>query len=69
MTKKIESEITKFKKLQSLFQGKDTGQGLIDVNLQDYFDFTMKEGSVFEKRSILECLDNKIIIRDKKNNC
>ena len=45
---------------------KDTGQDIIDVNLQDYFDFTMKDGSVFEKRSMLECLDNKIIIQGKK---
>jgi len=65
VTEKMENEIQKFKKLQSMFLGKKRKSEIIDVDLQDYFKFMLKEGSVLEKRNILECLNNEIFMKNK----
>lgn len=61
----IKEEINKFKKLQNVFLGKKYIPDIINVDLQDYFKFILKEGSVLEQRTILGCLKNKIIMNKK----
>jgi len=65
ITIKLKNEIRKFKKLQGMFLGKKYSEGVINVDIQDYFKFTLKEGSVLEQRNILECLNNEIIMKSK----
>jgi len=65
ISEKIKEEISKFKKLQSMFLGKKSTLEIINVDLQDYFKFILKEGSVLEQRNILGCLKNKIIMNKK----
>jgi len=66
LTDKLNLEIKKFKKLQAMFLGKENSSKIQPVDLQHYAKFVLKEGSILEKRSILECLKSDIILADKK---
>lgn len=65
VNKKIEYEIMKFKKIQAMFEGKKSDIEIKNVNIQDYFIFILREGSVLEKRSVLECVSNNILLKNK----
>lgn len=65
ITSKIQDEIKRFKKLQSMFLGKENTPDIKNVDLRDYVKFTLKEGSILEKRAILECFKNEIILKEK----
>lgn len=65
ITDKLKGEVKKFKKLQSMFLGKKGTDEIINVDIQDYFKFILKEGSILEQRNILECLNNEIIMKKK----
>jgi len=65
LTEKLNLEIKKFKKMQQMFLGKKTSEKIVSINLQDYLKFIMKEGSILEKRGILECLNNEIFMKNK----
>lgn len=66
LTDKLNLEIKKFKKLQAMFLGKENKPKIQDIDLRDYAKFVLKEGSILEKRSVLECLKSEIILKDKK---
>jgi len=66
LTEKLDVEIKKFKKMQQMFLGNKTSVDIVSVNLQDYLKFILKEGSILEKRGILECLNNEIFMKERK---
>jgi DNA invertase Pin-like site-specific DNA recombinase len=66
LTDKLDMEIQRFKKLQAMFLGKEKTKGINNIDLKDYMKFVLKEGSILEKRSVLECIKSEIIISNKK---
>lgn len=66
LTDKLNLEIKKFKKLQAMFLGKEHIQKIHKVDIRDYAIFVLKDGTILEKRSILECLKSQIIMKDGK---
>jgi len=36
-----------------------------DVDIRNYAKYILKEGNVYEKRELLECLKSKLILKDK----
>ena len=37
-----------------------------DLDIRNYAKYVLKEGSILEKREVLACLENKLVMRDKK---
>ncbi len=58
-------EIKKFKKVQEVFQGKENIPNIQKVDIRDYAIFVIKDGTILEKRSILECLKSQIFLKNK----
>lgn len=66
LTVKLNSEIQKFKKLQAMFLGKQITEKIEPIDLRDYAKFVLKEGSILEQRSVLGCISDDLILKDKK---
>ncbi len=66
LTSKLNAEIQKFKKLQSMFLGKKKSEKIETIDLRDYAEFVLKEGSVLEQRSVLECISSELVLKNKK---
>jgi len=66
LTEKLNEEIKHFKKLQAMFLGKENKPKIQDIDLRDYMKFVLKEGSILEKRSVLESLSGEINIHNRK---
>ena len=64
ITAKLNDEIRKFKKLQSMFLGKKKTEKIELIDVKDYARFILKEGTAFEQRAILECVSNELIFKD-----
>lgn len=65
LNEKMNLEIQRFKKMQAMFLGKENRSKIQKVDLQDYAKFVLKEGTILEKRSILECLKSEIVLKDR----
>jgi site-specific DNA recombinase len=65
INQKIEDEIKRFKKLQSMFLGDKGGVDIQAVDIRGYVRFILKDGSMTEKRAILGCFKNEIIMKNK----
>ena len=65
LTDKLNFEIKRFKKLQAMFLGKEKTKDIQPIDLREYATFVLKEGSVLEKRSILECLKSEMVMKDR----
>ncbi len=66
LTAKLDIEIQKFKKLQAMFLSRKKTDNIESIDLKDYMKFVLKEGSILEQRAVLECINNKLILKDKK---
>ena len=66
LNEKLKLEIKRFKKLQAMFLGKEKTKVIQTIDIRDYAVFVLKEGSVLEKRSILECLNSEMVMKDRK---
>ena len=66
ISEKINLEIKRFKKLQSMFLGNESSSDIQKVDLRYYVKFVLKEGTLLEKRLILGCIKNDLILRDRK---
>lgn len=65
LTEKLNLEIQRFKKMQAMFLSKEKTKSIQPIDLREYATFVLKEGSILEKRSILECLKSEIVMKDK----
>lgn len=65
LNEKLNLEIQRFKKMQAMFLGKEKTKDIQKVDLRDYAFFVLKDGTILEKRSILECLKSEILMKDK----
>lgn len=65
MQNKIQAEIKRFKKFQSMVTGKSDKMDVNDVDIQNYAKFLLKEGEGQEKRDLLGCLKGEIVLANK----
>jgi len=64
---KIKHEIERFKKFQGLISNKKSQKIEVNqVDIKNYLKFILEEGSMQEKRELLSCLRNKLILKDKQ---
>lgn len=64
--KKLEAEIERHKKFHSGIMGKpDTEYSAKDADVRNYAKYLLSEGSLFEKRDLIQCLKSKLTIKDK----
>lgn len=66
---KIKYEIERFKKFERLISIKKSENKEIKINeidIKNYAKFILEEGSQQEKRELLSCLKNKLILKDKQ---
>jgi len=65
MKEKIKTELERHKKFQkSILNNKDKIK-IVDIDIRNYAKYILKEGRDMEKRELLSCLKNKIILKDK----
>lgn len=64
LTTKLNLEIQKFKKLQAMFLGKKRTEKIETIDLRDYAKFVLKDGSVLEQRSVLECISSELVLKN-----
>ena len=65
LNEKLNLEIKKFKKLQAMFLGKDNSADIQKVDLRNYMKFVLKDGTILEKRSVLDCIKSDLILKNK----
>jgi hypothetical protein len=64
--KKLETEIERHKKFHSGIMGKpDAEYSVKDADIRNYAKYLLSDGSLFEKRDLIQCLKSKITIKDK----
>ena len=66
LTTKLDIEIQKFKKLQAMFLGKKKTENIETIDLKDYAKFVLRDGSVLEQRSVLECISSELALKNGK---
>jgi hypothetical protein len=64
---KIKDEIERFKKFERLISNKKSQKiEISQIDIKNYLKFILEEGSQQEKRELLSCLRNKLILKDKQ---
>lgn len=66
VNKRLDSEINKFKQLQSMFLGIEKTPKIGNVDIRNYMKFILEQGTLDEKRSMLDCFKSDILLSDKK---
>lgn len=66
LTAKLNLEIQKFKKLQAMFLGRKKTDSIEPIDLKDYAKFVLKEGTVLEQRSVLDCIGSQLLLQNKQ---
>jgi len=65
MREKIKCEVERIKKFNQSILGIKQQIQIKDVDIRDYAKFILKEGSIEEKRELLTCFKNKILLKNK----
>jgi DNA invertase Pin-like site-specific DNA recombinase len=65
LTEKLNLEIKKFKKLQAMFLGKENTAEIQKVDLRNYLKFVLKDGTLLEKRTVLNCIKNDLVLKNR----
>ncbi|MAQ77341.1 hypothetical protein CL684_02345 [Candidatus Campbellbacteria bacterium] len=66
LNERVTNEIKKFKQLQSMFLGIKKTSNIDDIDIRNYIKFILEQGSMSDKRSLLNCFTNEIFLRNKK---
>ncbi len=66
VNRKLDEEINKFKQLQSMFLKIEKTPKIEKVDIRNYIKFILEQGSLSDKRSMLDCFKSEIILKDKK---
>ncbi len=48
-----------------MFLGKDNSADIQKVDLRNYMKFVLKDGTILEKRSVLDCIKSDLILKNK----
>ena len=63
---KIKEEVSRFKKFQKSILGKTEKVVVKDIDIRNYANYLLKEGTVYEKRELLGCIKSSINISGKQ---
>lgn len=63
---KIKDEIDRFSKMQKFFLGIKEQVKIPNIDIRGYAKYVLREGSDLEKRELLNCLKNKILLKEKQ---
>ena len=63
---RIEDEIIRFNKFRTGVLGHKQEKISLDIDVRNYAEYLLKEGTLMEKRELLSCLKSKLILKDKK---
>jgi DNA invertase Pin-like site-specific DNA recombinase len=63
---KIKAEVERFKKFQQSVLGAKARVVIKDIDIRNYAKYLLREGADVEKRELLGCLKNKIILNQKQ---
>lgn len=63
--KQYKEEVKRYNAFQSRVQKIDEQQEQKDINVRNYIKYLLKEGTMQERREILSCIKNRIIIKNK----
>ncbi|MEK7187462.1 MAG: recombinase family protein [Patescibacteria group bacterium] len=66
MREKIKYEVERIKKFQQSILGIKQQIQIKDVDIRDYAKFILKDGTIEEKRELLTCFKNKIVLKNKE---
>lgn len=66
MQEKIRSDVERIKKFHETILGEKAQVFLKDINTLAYAMFVLKEGSLEEKREIMNCLKGQLILNKRK---
>lgn len=64
--KKMKEEVSRFKKFQLALLGESTDIDVTDKDMRSYVKFILKDGNLEEKRNLLESMDSRFILKQKK---
>ncbi len=62
----IDREIEKHNKIRKGLMGFKGKEVMPEINVKDFAKYLLKEGTILEKRELLQNLKNRIVLRDKK---
>lgn len=63
---KLKSEVERFKKFQRMILGSKEKIQIVETDIRNYAKYILQEGTDIEKRELLSCLKNDIIVRNKE---
>jgi DNA invertase Pin-like site-specific DNA recombinase len=63
---KIKEEIDRFSKMQKFFLGIKKQIKIPDIDIRGYAKYVLREGSDLEKRELLNCFKNKLLLKEKQ---
>lgn len=66
MKEKIRDEISRYNKFRTRVLGMKTKERGTDVDVRDYAKYLLREGTIAEKRELLSCLRNKLVLKDRR---
>ena len=62
VSEKIKHELERYRKFQIILGGQGDNRTIKEIDLKDYAKYILQEGSALEKRELLECLKNPLIL-------
>ena len=63
--KKMKDEIERFSKFQEIASGDKKEIRTKDIDVRNYLKYLLKNGSVLEKREVLENIKSKVVLKKK----
>ncbi|MFA5208614.1 MAG: recombinase family protein, partial [Candidatus Paceibacterota bacterium] len=63
---KIKVEVERFKKFQRVILGNKDKIEIGDIDIRNYAKYILKEGKDIEKRELISCFKNRILLKEKK---
>jgi len=64
--KKLQEEVSRYERFSSGILGQTMGMKVPKVDVRTYAKYLLKDGKTEEKRELLNCLRNKITLKDGK---
>lgn len=63
---KLRSEIERMKKFQKALGGNSEKIEVKDIDIRNYAKHLLREGTIFEKRELLSCFRNQMLLKDRE---
>jgi len=62
----LEKRSAMYNKIRAKLLGAKENNKALDVDVRNYAKYMLKEGTMIEKRELLGCLKNRIVLKDKQ---